>query len=289
MRRLTVRIRRRASALLPGVIRRLIVRRWKSYRQVRFLVANAHGLEIGGPTALFRTDGLFPVYRDAASIDNVNFSPQTLWEGRVDSGHTFKYHPRKPAGRQYVAEAAALDEIATGAYDFVVSSHTLEHTANVLRTLREWLRVIHDEGSLILLLPHKDGTFDHRRPVTTLDHMIEDERNNIGEDDLTHLAEILALHDLALDPPAGTPEQFQARSQRNVENRALHHHVFDTATAVRVLDYLGLQVMAADAEPAHHVIVAARKVPLGAPADNSRFLGPDAAFRSSSPFAGDRR
>ncbi len=280
-------IRRRAAALIRSVTNLVTVPRWRSYRRVRPLIAGARGLEIGGPTALFKRDGLFPVYRDAAAIDN--FSPHTLWEGRIEAGETFRYDDRKAAGRQYVAEASSLDALETGAYDFVLSSHTLEHTANALHTLSEWLRVVKDDGSVILLLPHKDGTFDHRRPVTTLEHLIEDERTGTREDDLTHLEEILALHDLALDPPAGTPEQFRARSERNFENRALHHHVFDTSFAVRIFDHLGLQIVEADAEPAHHIIIAARKVDPGVAPDNARFLDAGASYRMHSPFPADHR
>src|SRR4029077_14748213 len=49
------------------------------------------GLEIGGPTARFRTSGLFPVYPLAASIDNCNFSSKTVWEGAIKEGKTFFY------------------------------------------------------------------------------------------------------------------------------------------------------------------------------------------------------
>src|SRR5713226_8445532 len=72
---------------------------------------------------------------------------------------------------------------------------------------------------------YKDHTFDWRRPVTTLEHMISDYENQTAEDDLTHVDEILKLHDLSRDLPAGTPEQFRARSLNNSAVRALHHHV----------------------------------------------------------------
>jgi hypothetical protein len=70
-----------------------------------------------------------------------------------------------------------------------------------------------------------------------------DYKNNIGEDDLSHLEEILKLHDLSLDPPAGTFEQFKARSLKNIENRCLHHHVFDNFLLKSVFEHFGLQVI----------------------------------------------
>lgn len=79
----------------------------------------------------------------------------------------------------------------------------------------------------MLILPDSRRTFDHRRPVTTLAHLQSDFERHTGEDDLTHLEEILALHDLRWDTRAGTPDEFRARSERNAANRCLHHHVFD--------------------------------------------------------------
>jgi hypothetical protein len=64
----------------------------------------------------------------------------------------------------------------------VLSSHCLEHVANPILALREWLRVMTPDGTLVLVLPHKEGTFDHQRPTTTLGHMIDDYER---EDDMT--------------------------------------------------------------------------------------------------------
>lgn len=50
----------------------------------------------------------------------------------------------------------------------------------------------------------------------------------IGEEDLTHLPEILDLHDLSKDESAGTKEQFRKRCRGNHLNHAIHQHVSDT-------------------------------------------------------------
>ncbi len=157
---------------------------------------------------------------------------------------------RRPRGRQYVAEASDLSPVASGRYDFVLSSHVLEHSANSLKALRELLRSLRD-NELLVLLPHREGTFDHRRPVTSLAHLLADEVANMGEDDMTHFEEIIALHDLARDPEAGTPEQFRERSRNNHENRCFHHHVFDMQRVVEVLDHSGVQLLAASVFATH--------------------------------------
>lgn len=237
---------------------------------------------------MFGVNELLPVYRDVASLDNVNFSRQTVWEGSIESGNTFIFNPKRSPGRQFIAEASALIGIGAGSYDAVISSHTLEHAANPLATLREWMRVLKDGGSLVMVVPHKDGTFDHRRPVTTLAHLRADDRDGVDEDDQTHLAEVLALHDLDRDGGAGDRQAFEARSRRNHENRCLHHHVFDTALVIQMVDAAGLQICHVVPFLMRDIAVAARKLEPGVTPDNTRFMSRDADYRRSSPFPSDR-
>jgi SAM-dependent methyltransferase len=273
--------------ILSAIRRRIVKPRLASYGVVKKLVAGKHGLEVGGPTELFKRGNLLPVYAIAAGLDNCNFTQQTIWEGTIHEGQTFVYDPRHAPGRQYIVEARDLGCVAADSYDFVLSSHTLEHIANPLGALSEWMRTLKDGGALILIVPHKDGTFDHRRPVTKLSHLIEDYERGTTEEDLTHLPEILRCHDLALDPPAGDFEAFKARSERNFENRCLHHHVFDTNLVVEVMDRLDMQIVAVEPFLLHHILVVGRKN-RSRPLANARFMGAQAAYRRSSPFHTDR-
>jgi len=256
---------------------------------VESLLRGQAGLEVGGPSDVFRwRKGILPLYPVVGRLDNCNFAGRTVWQASHAEGQTFEFDPGRPAGWQYIAEASDLSSIASARYDFVLSSHALEHCANPLRALGEWLRVLRGGGALVLLLPHREGTFDHRRPVTALEHLVADERAGVGEDDLTHLEEILALHDLAKDPGGGTPEQFRERSLRNVENRCFHQHVFDTALVVALLDHVGVQLLAVETMVPFHVIAVARKLEEGRRADNGAFLAADATWRAASVFRGDR-
>lgn len=182
------------------------------------------GIEIGGPSAIFSKE--IPIYPVVKSLDGCNFSTQTVWEGNIVEGNNFKYYKDKK-GHQYICEASNLESIPNETYDFLVASHCLEHCANALKTVEEWLRVLKKGGAILLILPYKRGTFDHNRSVTSLEHLLHDLENNIDETDLTHLNEIIELHDLNMDLPAGTKAQFKERSLKNYHNRCLHHHVFD--------------------------------------------------------------
>jgi hypothetical protein len=118
--------------------------------------------------------------------------------------------------------------------------------------------------------------------------MIADAECDRGEDDLTHLEEILALHDLTRDREAGDREAFRVRSLRNAENRALHHHVFDTRAAVQLVDHAGFEIVAVDTARSMHIIVLARRPAAGSVPRNQEFLEPTAAHFAQSVFAVDR-
>jgi SAM-dependent methyltransferase len=246
-----------AAGLIEAIGRRVWPQRPACWPALRTAVAGRRGLEIGGPSSVFANHSLLPIYPIAAAIDNCNFAGTTVWEGTITEGLTYTYDPRRPPGRQYIAEAVDLHAIGDGQYEFVLSSHTLEHIANPLRALREWRRVLADGGSLVLILPDGAGTFDRQRPVTTMAHLLDDFARQIGEDDLTHLPEILALHDLSRDPEAGDREAFKARSTRNVENRCLHHHVFDAALAGAMLEWLGMRAVAVERAAPYHIVAVA--------------------------------
>lgn len=258
------------------------------FRACQALFEGRTGLEIGGPSGVFFRGGLFPVYTVAARIDNCNFSQQTVWTN-IDPGvASYRVDENCAPGAQFIAEATDLSFIQTASYDFVLSSHTLEHMANPLRALAEWLRVLKEQGALALVFPHKEGTFDHRRPVTTLEHLVEDFVKQTTEADLTHLDEILRLHDLSLDPLAGDLNAFKRRSEKNLENRCLHQHVFDMRLAIDVVHHMGLQIHAVAGALPYHVFVVAQKVAAGQRILNEEFSGPRAECVLSSPFTLDR-
>lgn len=247
------------------------------------------GLEIGGPSPIFMTGGLFPAYEVATTVDNITFSSETRWEGNVKTGRNFLFHPTKDAGTQFVLEGAGLTLLHDSSYDFVLSCHMLEHAANPLRALLEWTRILKPGGHLLLVLPHRDGSFDHRRPVTTLAHLIDDFEKARGEDDSTHLPEILELHDLRRDPLQESAADFRGWVQANHANRGAHHHVFDMKLALDTINWIGLQIVGVQAAMPYHIFVLASRVSMDTVLSNEQFLSPNAQHFRDSPFRSDRQ
>jgi SAM-dependent methyltransferase len=246
------------------------------------------GLEIGGPSPLFARRGMLPIYEAAARIDNVTYSNRTAWEGDVRAGLTFRFHESKPPGRQYVMEAAQSGSLPTESYDFVASCHMLEHAANPLAVLQGWKNNLKPNGLLLLVLPHRDGTFDHRRPVTSIAHLKQDFAHNVDEHDQTHFDEILALHDLRRDPGGHSRADFEVWIRNNYSTRGAHHHVFDTRLAVEMLDAARFNLIAVEPAAPMHIFLLAKLVAPGTPLDNHCFLTTDQPLYRRSPFKSDR-
>lgn len=235
-------------------IQRMRQGRLKSFSSYTPYVAGKRGLEIGGPSAIFR-EAILPLYDQIGQLDNCDFARETAWANHKDS---FVFHPDKVPGSTLFCDGSELAIVPDQTYDVLFSSHNLEHFANPVKALREWRRVLKDTGALVLVLPDYRQTFDHHRTPTPVDHMFEDYENRVGEDDMTHLAEILEKHDLRLDPAAGTKEEFHRRSLNNFENRCFHHHVFDENNSRELLVRAGFEVAAVELAYPFHICLLAR-------------------------------
>jgi SAM-dependent methyltransferase len=257
---LSARLRRKFCLVKQGKLR--------CFPQALALVERKKGIEIGGPTDVFQpwhkvprfNYGLqtpLPIYDRVGSLDNCNFSSETIWSVHQDDFH---FSNRRPAGKNIIADGSAISSVDDSAYDFVLSSHNLEHFANPVKALIEWKRITRPNGSLILVLPDYRRTFDHRRAPTSVEHMMQDYAANMAEDDTTHLADVLQFHDLQMDGTLKTHtlDELRERSLNNLSNRVMHHHVFDEKNSVELLTRVGLQVLAVELALPYHIFILAR-------------------------------
>lgn len=238
-------------ALRTGLYRALGSPPIPVFRTVENRLTGATALEIGGPSAVFEEGGPFPAYPRLGVIDNVDYALETLWSaaaGGRRSAATFR--------RAFLGEAVSLTDVSTSGYDVVLASHVLEHLANPLRGLREWGRVLRSGGLLVTIVPEGRLTFDRRRETTPLAHMMQDESTGVQESDLGHLPEVLAQHDRARDPGAGSAAEFERRCRENAKWRAMHHHVFSVQNLGPLLATAGFRVEAVGRAPPVHLVAA---------------------------------
>jgi SAM-dependent methyltransferase len=243
-----------------GILRCRKISVVKNYKIIKKAVSGKNGLEIGGPSAVFNKDDYIPIYHRIKSLDGVNFSNETVWTGRIKNGNDFYVNGKLicnggGGGHLYISDAVDLIVVPDNAYDFILSSNNIEHIANPMKALEKWLLKLKPNGVILVIAPRKESNFDHNRNITPFSHILEDYQKDIGEDDLTHLDEILLLHDLSMDTPAGTPEQFKARSLRNFENRCLHQHVFDIDLLESVFNFFHIEILLTEQRHIDHTIM----------------------------------
>lgn len=199
---------------------------------IKDLTINKFGVEIGGPSCTATT-----VYENAMSMDNVIFSNNTIWSKHTEDYHY--YHNKK--GKVIINDAVNISLVKNDSYDFLFSSHSLEHIANPLKAVHEWIRIIKPNGYIIIIVPEKSVCFDHKRSYSKFSTLLSQYEKNVGEDDLSTLPEILQNHDLSMDPPAGDLAAFTQRSLNNINNRCLHHYVYNDELLMEICNYFKCQ------------------------------------------------
>ncbi len=73
-----------------------------------------------------------------------------------------------------VDDGETLATVAEESQDFIVANHFLEHTENPIGTILTHLGKLKPGGVLFYAVPDKRFTFDFRRPVTPIEHMVAD-------------------------------------------------------------------------------------------------------------------
>ena len=275
------------------VLRILTENLFDNKTDIKPFVVNKIGLEIGGPTRSFFHNKLLSIYPFVKSLDNVNFSTNNIWSSNFKDSSVFHYDNR--IGRQFICEASNMEAIKDNLYDFVVSSHVIEHLSNPVKAILEMKRVIKLQGFVILIVPHKEITFDHKRRTTELDHMIEDFKKNVPEGVTSHLDfdEIIENYDYSLDSGISNREDFLQRTKDNISNRALHQHVFITETVLNLLDYCNLKIILVKPRLSYGIMVVSQKLPEDdqntIKKNNIEFLSINSPWRLRSPFKLDKR
>ncbi len=116
------------------------------------LLTGLKGIEIGAAS-----HNLFGL--DTINVDNHVPDPTNDY-GQSQLTHGGKIHPV-----DVVCQGDCLP-FADKSFDFVISSHVLEHFYDPIKAIREWVRV--SRRYVYMIVPHADRTFDKERPSSTV-------------------------------------------------------------------------------------------------------------------------
>jgi SAM-dependent methyltransferase len=129
--------------------------------------------------------------------------------------------------------------------DYVASSHVLEHVANPVAAFAEWYRVLKPGGLIYLVVPDRRHTWDHTRPLTPVEHFLEDFERGTTPCDATHIDDFAGGSDWKLFSPSTPPEDVaakQAELARGMheavargEHINIHFHTFEPANLLELI------------------------------------------------------
>ena len=190
-------------------------------KTLRVSLKQLNSVEIGGPSPYFGARGFLPLYDVLQSCDNAICAPSNE-HAAYPADHS-PYLNSLP-GKNYLMDAS---EALPGKYQCILSSHVLEHLSNPLKTLECWKQNLIEPGFLLAVVPYKENTFDHRRPITSFNHLLEDYDADTTESDQTHLEEIRQLHDFSKHNFKPNAQEYNVMLDDNHFYRVAHHHVFD--------------------------------------------------------------
>jgi predicted SAM-dependent methyltransferase len=75
----------------------------------------------------------------------------------------------------YVSDGRPMSEIIgqTAVFDFIVASHVIEHTTDMIGFIQDCERLLKPDGVLVLAIPDKRFCFDYFKPITSLGQIVQ--------------------------------------------------------------------------------------------------------------------
>ncbi len=167
--------------------------------------------------------------------------------------HDYKKLFPKAVLDKYVNGTAESIPFTENSFDFIFSSHVLEHCCDVIKVLKEFIRVLKPGGLVILILPHMDRMFDKGRIPSTLEKHINDYSIGITPNDYILPQSIHSdLYDdflrISIEPYDHKWKKIALKKDSKfdpvwmVENNLVHFHCWTPLEIVKILEFLDLKV-----------------------------------------------
>jgi len=131
-----------------------------------------------------------------------------------------------------IDDGELLLSITDASQNFVIANHMIEHCQNPLRTIENHLRVLKPGGILYMAVPDKRYTFDCDRPVTDLEHLVQEYHHGAESSKLAHFIEWAKLVNKVPE------EQVEKHVKHLVEiDYSIHFHVWTQVEFLQLLLY----------------------------------------------------
>ncbi len=194
----------------------------KRLRSARWLIG--HGIEIGAlHNPLPVPEGAVVSYVDRLPVDALRqHYPELADEALVPI--------------DLIGDAEDLSQIPDASQDFVIANHLLEHLENPLRGLVEMHRVLRPGGVLYVALPEPRITFDRKRELTSVEHVVAEFRDGTESTREAHYRDYVELaeplNEFVADGVATGPARVRELTDLSY---SIHFHVWRPDTFLEVI------------------------------------------------------
>ena len=131
-----------------------------------------------------------------------------------------------------IDDGERLTSFADESLDFIIANHMLEHCENPLGTMRAHLEKVRRGGVLYYAIPDKRHSFDIERPITSFEHLIDDDRDGGESSRFGHYMEYARLVNHFEAPADAEHNALEAMRIRY----SIHFHVWDSDAWRNFLD-----------------------------------------------------
>lgn len=213
----------------------IIPRRFRLRHRIRLAARylSGEGLEIGAlHSPLILPPGCSAKYVDIATREqNIKRFPELNPSHIVDT--------------DYVTDGFSLRGVPSGAFDFLIANHVLEHSPDPIGVLARWVDVLRPSGKLFLSVPLASRCFDRGREISTYEHLLRDYINyregridEINQCNREHYREWLTISEPnILGKRLKNIDDLEQRIDELVKkNTEIHFHTFSERSAESVFN-----------------------------------------------------
>ncbi|WP_293120383.1 methyltransferase domain-containing protein [Okeania sp. SIO1I7] len=142
---------------------------------------------------------------------------------------------------QVVSDKNKYDFFDDNSFNFVISSHVLEHTFNPGRVLEEWIRIVKQGGIVYFVIPDKRYTFDRNRELTSVKLLIDkfDNNTNTADYETYYDAMVNAEPALRVLDEAGKKERVKKAFEKQ---SSIHVHTFTAESTQEFMTALASKI-----------------------------------------------
>lgn len=146
-------------------------------------------------------------------------------------------------------DAETFDGVEKNSADFIISAHVIEHLLDPIGSIQAISTTLKFGGHAIVVAPEMTQTFDHDRPVTTLQHVMSDYEDGGRSTRLqAYIEHVRFVHPLYNTPIPDHLVDLEAR--KIMEARMdIHVHAWNRSAFIQMIEAacekFGLQIVAA--------------------------------------------